>query len=71
MISSVASTRLSTFYAYLITKIGNRNLNHTLSRGLSMQVELLGDFNNRLCMNKNKLLISLLFSGNFNRKIRL
>ena len=27
MISSVAPTRLSTFYAYLITKIGNRNLN--------------------------------------------
>ena len=26
MISSVAPTRLSTFYAYLITKIGNRNL---------------------------------------------
>ena len=25
-ISSVALTRLSTFYAYLITKIGNRNL---------------------------------------------
>ena len=27
MISSVASTQLSTFYAYLITKIKNRNLN--------------------------------------------
>ena len=27
MISSVAPTRLSTFYTYLITKIGNRNLN--------------------------------------------
>ena len=27
MISSVAPTRSSTFYAYLITKIGNRNLN--------------------------------------------
>ena len=27
MISSVAPTRKSTFYAYLITKIGNRNLN--------------------------------------------
>ena len=26
MISSVARTRLSTFYAYLITKIGNRNV---------------------------------------------
>ena len=26
MISSAAPTRLSTFYAYLITKIGNRNL---------------------------------------------
>ena len=26
MISSVAPTRLSTFYAYLITKIGNLNL---------------------------------------------
>ena len=26
MISYVAPTRLSTFYAYLITKIGNRNL---------------------------------------------
>ena len=26
MISSVAPTRLSTFYTYLITKIGNRNL---------------------------------------------
>ena len=26
MISSVAPTRLSAFYAYLITKIGNRNL---------------------------------------------
>ena len=26
MISSVAPTRSSTFYAYLITKIGNRNL---------------------------------------------
>ena len=30
MISSVAPTRLSTFYAYLITKIGNRNLNYLL-----------------------------------------
>ena len=29
MISSVAPTRLSTFYAYLITKIGNRNLKKT------------------------------------------
>ena len=29
MISSVAPTRLSTFYAYLITKIGNRNLKVT------------------------------------------
>ena len=27
MISSVAPARSSTFYAYLITKIGNRNLN--------------------------------------------
>ena len=27
MTRSVAHTRLSTFYAYLITKIGNRNLN--------------------------------------------
>ena len=27
MISSVAPTRLSSFDAYLITKIGNRNLN--------------------------------------------
>ena len=30
MIRSVAPTRLSTFYAYLITKIGNRNLNAIL-----------------------------------------
>ena len=30
MISSVAPTRLSTFYAYLITKMGNRNLNVTI-----------------------------------------
>ena len=29
MISSVALNRLSTFYAYLITKIGNHNLKHT------------------------------------------
>ena len=29
MISSVAPTRSSTSYAYLITKIGNRNLKHT------------------------------------------
>ena len=28
MISSVAPTRLSTFHAYLITKIGNRNLKY-------------------------------------------
>ena len=27
MVSSVTPTRSSTFYAYLITKIGNRNLN--------------------------------------------
>ena len=33
MISSVPPTRSSTFYAYLITKIGNRNLNlHNLNR---------------------------------------
>ena len=31
MISSVAPTRLSTFYAYLIAKIGNRNLNVRMS----------------------------------------
>ena len=31
MISSVAPTRLSTFYAYLITKVGNRNLNVQLA----------------------------------------
>ena len=29
MISSVGPTRSSTFYAYLVTKIGNRNLNFT------------------------------------------
>ena len=28
MITSVASTRSSTFYTYLITRIGNHNLNH-------------------------------------------
>ena len=31
MISSVALTRSSTFYAYLVTKIGNRNHNITKS----------------------------------------
>ena len=32
MISSVAPTQSSTFYAYLITKIGNRNLKPDLRR---------------------------------------
>ena len=35
MINSVAPTRSSTFYAYLITKIGNRNL-ETFHRFLRM-----------------------------------
>ena len=34
MISSVAPTRRSSFYAYLITKIGNRNLKITFYRDL-------------------------------------
>ena len=37
MISSVAPTRLSTFYAYLITKIGNRDLK---------------DYNNKILISK-------------------
>ena len=36
MIYSVAPTRSSTFYAYLITKIGNRNLT-SLIRSISGQ----------------------------------
>ena len=34
MISSVAPTRLSTFCAYLITKIGNRNLKSSNTTGV-------------------------------------
>ena len=33
MISSVAPTQSSTFYAYLITKIGIRNLNNYFETG--------------------------------------
>ena len=36
MISSVAPNRLSTFYAYIITKIGNRNLKCKMLRFFSL-----------------------------------
>ena len=36
MISSVAPTRLLTFYTYLITKIGNRNLKNFYSDSYSL-----------------------------------
>ena len=38
MIRSVAPTRSSTFYAYLITKIGNRNLNKDITGAYGMKV---------------------------------
>ena len=37
MIRSVAPTRSSTFYAYLITKIGNRNLKTDIQRSKNVK----------------------------------
>ena len=44
MISSVAPTRSSTSYAYLITKIANRNLNRLYLRKYSEHIAKLSDF---------------------------
>ena len=52
MISSVAPTGSSTFYAYLITKIGNRNLNNS-----SVVDGLYAEFPSRLSLVRSCLCV--------------
>ena len=53
MISSVAPTRSSTFYAYLITKIGNRNLKGNVLRGRCQDADMAFEYRSKCILLLN------------------